>query len=105
MSATKKQVRENFRHQCGRRDKYRCACCSSQICDHLDTHHITDRTEMPNGGYVKENGITLCPNCHIKAETWHQSGGQFWEPGYHPDELYAKIGSSYAMALAASEKL
>lgn len=26
----------------------------------LDAHHITDRNEMPNGGYVPENGISLC---------------------------------------------
>ena len=60
---------------------------------------------MPHGGYVKENGITLCPDCHSKAEKWHKSGGVSWEPGYHPNELYAKIGSSYEMAVAASEKL
>lgn len=58
---------------------------------------------MPNGGYVKENGISLCPLCHMKAENFHLMGEA--KPGYSPDELYALIGSSKEKAIAASEKL
>jgi hypothetical protein len=49
---------------------------------------------MPNGGYVKENGITLCKigeNCHLKAENV--------EPGFEPELLYRLIGSSKELAL------
>lgn len=69
----------------------------------LDAHHITDRTLMPNGGYVKENGISLCPGCHEKAEVFHSTGTAL--PGWSPDDLYEVIGSSYSLAHAASERL
>jgi hypothetical protein len=55
---------------------------------------------MPNGGYVPENGISLCKvdeNCHLKAERC--------EPGYDPGALYERIGSSYEAAFEASEGL
>lgn len=68
---------------------------------------------MPNGGYVKENGISLCKNpihqdkqsCHLRAEKFHISGGKNWEPGLHPDDLYKLIGSSKELAIKASEQL
>jgi hypothetical protein len=66
----------------------------------LDAHHITNRNELPNGGYVKENGASLCKvgkNCHLKAENC--------EPGYEAETLYNKIRSSHAQALKASEEL
>ena len=103
MSDAKKRIRAEFAEAVFARDGHRCVFC---ICrDALDAHHITDRNAMPAGGYVKENGVTLCPEHHVAAEAFHQSGGASWEPGFHPDELYAKIGSSAAAALAASERL
>ena len=69
----------------------------------LDAHHITNRKEMPNGGYVKENGISLCPDCHIKAEEFHSTGTAV--PGYGPDDLYKVINSTLEKAIEASEKL
>ena len=68
----------------------------------MDAHHITDRDEMPNGGYVPENGISLCPQCHEKAEVFHRTGTAL--PGFAPAELYARIGSSPALALRASAR-
>lgn len=108
MSLGKKQVRDRFREAVFKRDGHRCRICGwredARFPDaHLDAHHITDRTEMPNGGYVPENGITLCPDDHRRAESFHISGTAM--PGYAPDELYAKIRSSHALALKASEKL
>lgn len=109
MSQKKKQVRSEFRNAVFSRDKYRCRGCGMQSSpdkaeEELDAHHITDRTEMPNGGYVKENGISLCKDtCHLKAEAFHL--GQDVEPGFHPDDLYRKIGSSKENAQRASEKL
>jgi hypothetical protein len=69
----------------------------------LDAHHITNRKEIVNGGYVKENGISLCPECHQKAEVFHSTGTAF--PGYAPDDLYKKINSSHELAVEASKKL
>lgn len=98
----KKQIRQVFRDAVFGRDG-KCVFCGKT--ENLDAHHITDRNEMPNGGYVKENGITLCPEHHLQAEKFHISGGKEWDEGFHPDDLYKKIGSSYFSALKASEKL
>jgi len=58
---------------------------------------------MPNGGYVLENGIALCSNCHVKAEQfWSKGSG---EPGFSSDELYKKIGSSFEIAKEKSFNL
>ncbi len=70
----------------------------------MDAHHITDADLMPAGGYVVENGISLCPEDHIRAERFHSSGGTQWEPGMHPDDLYRLIGSSKEIALAAATR-
>lgn len=106
MSANKKAVRKSFRLRVFTRDGYRCAKCGKPGQDRqcevstsdlveLDAHHITSRDLMPNGGYVPENGISLCPDCHIEAEA-----------GTIPaDELYRIIGSTFEKAYAASEAL
>ena len=108
MSSEKKLIRQRFRDACYKRDKYSCAKCGFKSSpekaeEELDAHHITDRTEMPNGGYVKENGISLCAPCHIKAEVFHSTGTA--EPEYSVDDLYKIVGSSYEKAVEASKKL
>lgn len=105
MSAGKKMVREHFRESVFKRDRNACVMCGARNLP-LDAHHITDRNLMPNGGYVKENGITLCDSatgCHNKAECYHR--GEQVAPGFMPEELYKKIGSSYEKAVEASKKL
>jgi len=87
---TKHQVRKNFRQSVFSRDKFRCRKCNKTGV--LDAHHITDRHNMPNGGYVKENGISLCGFCHLNAG----------HGIYTPDELYGLIGSSYEIAYQKS---
>jgi hypothetical protein len=52
---------------------------------------------------VPENGISLCADCHALAEQYHATGTP--APGFGPEELYERIGSSYRQALEASEKL
>lgn len=104
----KKQVRAAFRNACFQRDNYCCAVCGFRSTpqraeEELDAHHITDRNEMPNGGYVQENGISLCADCHALAEQFHETGTA--APGYSPEDLYARIGSDYQRALRASEAL
>ena len=58
---------------------------------------------MPEGGYVEENGISLCPGCHEKAEVFHSTGKSL--PGFSPEELYVLIGSSLEKATSAARKL
>ena len=108
MSSEKKLIRQQFRDACYKRDGFRCAKCGMKSSKdsaekELDAHHITDRTLMPNGGYVKENGISLCAECHIKAEVYHSTGTAV--EGYSPDDLYKAIKSNLEKAIKASEKL
>lgn len=129
---SKKEIRKNFKESVFKRDGYSCVWChakyeKSRVDECLDSHHITDRNAMPNGGYVKENGISLCKNpsgtivlngedglleefidpisCHMKAERFHITKGKEWEPGMHPDDLYKIIGSSFEKATEASFKI
>ena len=103
----KKDVRDNFRRSVFKRDRSRCQVCGKEGTEQtLDAHHITDRSEMPNGGYVASNGITVCKEeCHLTVEQFHISQGDWWEEGLHPDDLYKKINSSYEQAYRDSESL
>ncbi len=108
MSNKKKLIREGFRNACYQRDNYKCVMCpfkstKEKAEQDLDAHHVTDRNLLPNGGYVKENGISLCAPCHIKAEIFHSTGVP--HPGYSVEDLYLKINSSLEKATKASEKL
>jgi predicted restriction endonuclease len=108
MSSEKKAIRKAFRDAVYKRDGYRCAMCGmksskEQAQEELDAHHITDRNLLPNGGYVRENGISLCPTCHEKAEVFHSTG--IAAEGYSPEDLYKKINSDLQKAIEASEKL
>jgi hypothetical protein len=103
---SKKKVRENFRNEVFKRDGFKCKICGRNDTK-LDAHHITDRHDMPCGGYVKENGITLCDlgeiGCHFKAEQYNL--GKKPPNGYMPDDLYKIIKSSYEIAVVESLKL
>ena len=108
--STKKDIRARFRDAVFKRAQYVCqgiGCLfestSKKAQEELDSHHICDRTLLPTGGYVLENGIALCKVCHEKAEMWHRTKGADYI--WTPDELYALIGSSYETAWEASEKL
>lgn len=126
----KKEMRRQFREAVFKRDNYTCVVCgfvsSPEEAEHeLDAHHVTPREEMPNGGYVKENGVSLCDpskkggplahGCHYRAEQILLRISQGWttlpknpedfEYEYTPAALYAKIGSSYEQAVKASEFL
>jgi hypothetical protein len=115
MSQKKQQVRAAFRDATFKQSNYRCICCGlvapkDKAEDILDAHHITNRNEFPNGGYVKENGASLCKNdkpnersCHFKAEEWLANGAG--EDGYDPATLYSKIGSNQEKAFAADARL
>ncbi len=118
--SNKKSIRNQFRLSVFKRDRFCCKCCGVKGKDRqggedhlkfhktepladLDSHHITNRDDMPNGGYVKENGISVCDKCHLKAEEWLQNGTG--APGFAPNDLYAKIDSSVEKAKIASQRL
>ena len=130
--SNKKEIRKKFKESVFKRDNYTCVWCGEGPFGHLseeylDAHHITDRSEMPNGGYVKENGIALCKkakgisfidgedglpdieiddeSCHMKAEKFHISDGLEWNENMHPDDLYKRIGSSKELAIEKSNGL
>ncbi len=108
MGTEKKLVRKSFRDACFTRDKFCCAVCgmkssSDKAEQELDAHHISSRDIMPNGGYVSQNGISLCSECHQKAEVFHSTGIPV--EGYSIEDLYKKINSSYEKAVEASKKL
>ena len=105
MGAIKKQIRHAFRTAVFERDSYACKVCGNDrfSFDTFDAHHISNRNEIINGGYVIENGITICSDCHLKAEMTMNSGAYY--PGYSPDDLYKLIGSSKETAIAASKLL
>lgn len=101
MSKQKKIIRNNFREATFKRDDWKCRVCGRKEDVHkLDAHHITNRNLMPNGGYVKENGITLCPTCHLKAETFTTHK----EPEWSEESLYKMIKSSYEEAYNEATK-
>lgn len=101
--SNKKEIRNKFRQDVFSRDRFTCVFCS--VTTELDAHHITDRHEMPNGGYVKENGISVCPKHHMECEQFHITHGESWVPGKHPDDLYKIIGSSKEIAIEKSNGL
>jgi len=101
---SKRQIRERFRKHVYERDGHKCKICMVPIteCQNLEVHHITDRNEIFGGGYVKENGITLCPKHHDKAEDFHRNKPV--DEGFYPNDLYALIGSTRAKAEEAARK-
>jgi hypothetical protein len=116
MASKKQQVRAAFRDAVFKRDGYKCVVCGltapkTDPESVLDAHHINNRNTFPNGGYVKENGVSLCkhdkPNgeksCHLKAEECLEYGAE--HPNCKPEELYAKIGSNREKADAADARL
>jgi 5-methylcytosine-specific restriction endonuclease McrA len=101
-------LRVSFNKAVFERDGYKCRVCGKPNVTQwghysLAAHHICDRHDMPNGGYVPENGISLCETCHWEAEREHNN--QSARPGYSRQELYELIGTSFDEAWNKSEAL
>lgn len=103
MSIAKTKIREAFKAAVFQRDGNKCVFCKNTSL--LDAHHITDRSDIVNGGYVLENGITVCAEHHLACELFHVTDGKEFHKGYHPDDLYRAINSSKEQAIEASKKL
>lgn len=96
---TKKEIRKNFRLSSLERDNFKCKVCEAN--GDLDVHHIINRDRIINGGYVKENGISLCKDCHLKAELFNIHK----EEKYSPENLFVLINSNEELAIKKSKKL
>ncbi len=94
----KQAIRKQFWDECVKRDGYKCVVCKyvPEFDQELDVHHVLDCDFLPKElQYVPENGVTLCRECHLKAEKFHQSKGKSWTHGLHPDDLYSLIRSPW----------
>ena len=97
-----------FREGCLERDGHKCVFCDAT--DNLDVHHITDRHEMPSGGYVMSNGITVCAEHHLKCEAYHMVHffhyiDNEYDENFSPSALYIKINSTFETAFNDSLNL
>lgn len=92
--------RDAFREGVFARDKQTCVVCGQPG---VDAHHIIERRLFSDGGYYLNNGVTLCSDCHIKAEateisceTLRQMAGIseiLLPPHFFPDGKYDKWGN------------
>jgi hypothetical protein len=55
------------------RDRYMCACCDGA--DNLHVHHIRSYIEHQDIRCDIDNGITLCPECHMKFHSRYGKSG------------------------------
>ena len=91
---------EQFKACIFKRDYNRCKVCGDE--KDLVIHYICD--DLPNGGHVSENTITLCPRCKEHADACKLSKA-FDHNGFKSDAFFNYIGSNLRMAKKASEKL
>lgn len=97
-----KKLRVDFREGALKRDNNKCVICRSV--DSLDVHHITNRNDLPCGGYVLSNAISLCPECHKAAELylWRtknpRGNPKLRNRNFSPEKLYNYINSSFTEA-------
>lgn len=104
----KRQIRSNFRNVVFTRDNFKCCFCHKDVTNYkIDAHHISDRNSdfFYNGGYVLENGISLCEEHHIMAEKFHETNGKEWFDNFHPNDLYKKINSSKELAIKIDNQM
>ena len=58
-------TRYKFRKEVFCRDNYLCVICKKEA---DAAHHIVERRLWCDFGLYVQNGASLCPQCHIKAE-------------------------------------
>lgn len=122
----KKLFRKNFREGTFKRDQHTCKVCGRRFQPSqtdpslglMNAHHIWPREDMPNGGYVPENGITVCDtkampgqkSCHEQVEealaNYRSSArGRYPRMDLYPPNLYKLVGSDFERAREAAERL
>jgi hypothetical protein len=93
-------TRCEFRETVFTRDQYKCVVCGKEA---LDAHHIMERRLWSDGGYYLDNGVSLCEQCHIRAEMTvitceqlrHLAGIKkvILPPHLYDDNIYDKWGN------------
>ena len=56
------------------KDGYNCVACGSHGGD-LNAHHLDAYDTNPEKRFDVANGVTLCPECHIKFHAKYGFGG------------------------------
>ena len=69
-------TREEFKEVCLERDGHKCVLCPA--IDGLSVHHIIERKLWNDGGYYEDNGVTVCPKCHIEVEAGFVRPHMLW---------------------------
>lgn len=59
-------LRDDFRNQVFKRDKYKCVFCGEPA---QDAHHIIERRLWEDGGYFVDNGVSVCQEHHLLCES------------------------------------
>lgn len=95
MSKTK--IQKIFESSVFGRDEMLC-----RICDKIAdvAHQIISKNAFLNGGFVIENGISLCDDCCEKVKNVNGD-----DPIYGAFALYNKIGSSFLEAMEKDGKI
>lgn len=63
-------TRDAFREGVFARDRHKCVVCGAPA---QDAHHLIERRLFPDGGYVLDNGVSLCSAHHREAEATTRS--------------------------------
>jgi len=92
--------RDEFKKAVLARDKGCCVICSGKA---VDAHHIMERKLFPDGGYVPDNGASVCDPCHVLCEQTlvgvHEVRAKagiaaiVLPPGFRPDQSLDKWGN------------
>lgn len=95
-------TRNQFREKVFDRDNHKCVVCQKQA---KDAHHILERRLWNDGGYYLDNGVSLCEEHHLKAESTEISCETLRElagiqkvilPEHlYPDFIYDKWGNPF----------
>lgn len=95
-------TRDEFREGVFKRDNRKCVICGQQA---ADAHHIIERRLWPDGGYYLDNGVSVCLEHHLKAESTELSCEQIREsagiketiipPQLYSDYRYDKWANPY----------
>lgn len=93
-------ARDAFREGVFARDRHRCVACGAPA---VDAHHLIERRLFPDGGYILDNGVSLCAAHHrdaeattLSCEALRAAAGitrTILPPHLHPDRRYDKWGN------------
>lgn len=95
-------ARDEFRESVFARDNFICVICGDHA---VDAHHIIERRLFPDGGYIVDNGASLCETHHLAAESTELSCEEIREaagisvvvlpPDLYADTRYDKWGNPF----------